>query len=72
MSHNEHIAWCKQRALEYVERGDAAGALASMMSDLNKNPETANHAGIRLTMMLMLGGHMETLDAVRQHIEGFN
>ena len=36
----EHLAWCKERALEYVDRGDLAGAVASMMSDLQKHPET--------------------------------
>lgn len=34
-SRAEHLAWCKQRALEYADRGDIAGALASMGSGLD-------------------------------------
>jgi pterin-4a-carbinolamine dehydratase len=36
----EHLAWCKARALEYVDRWDYSGAVASMTSDLGKHPET--------------------------------
>lgn len=68
----EHLAWCKQRALEYVDAGDTKGAIASMMSDLNKHPETTGHAGIQLTVMLMFGGFLSTPADVRRHIEGFN
>ena len=31
----QHIAWAKERALEYVDAGDLANAVASMGSDLN-------------------------------------
>lgn len=56
MTRAEHLAWAKQRALEYVDMGDISGALASMMSDLGKHPELANHAAIELTGMLMVAG----------------
>ena len=36
----EHLQWCKDRALEYLNRGDIKNAVTSMMSDLNKHPET--------------------------------
>lgn len=68
----DHLAWCKQRALEYVEHGDTAGALASMLSDLRKHDETKDHAAIELTGMLMLCGFLSTPADVRHHIEGFN
>jgi hypothetical protein len=35
----EHIAWCKERALAYVDQGDLTNALASMASDTRKHPE---------------------------------
>jgi hypothetical protein len=35
----EHLAWCKQRALELLADGDRAGAVASMISDLQKHDE---------------------------------
>jgi hypothetical protein len=65
----EHLAWCKERALEYVDAGDANNALGSMTSDLMKHPETADHPGIVLGMMLAMTGN---LDDIRKHIEDFN
>lgn len=72
MTRAEHLAWCKQRALEYVDAGDLQSAMASMGSDLNKHPETANHAGTTLGLMQMISGHLGTQDEMRRYIEGFN
>ena len=69
---SEHLAFCKERALEYVNAGDLGGALASMCSDLNKHSETENHAGIELGIMLMMSGHLSTQAEMRKFIEGFN
>ena len=33
MNRQEHLDWCKKRALEYVDAGDLSGGMASMMSD---------------------------------------
>jgi hypothetical protein len=38
MTREEHLAWCRARALEYLP--DTSRALASIMSDLLKHPET--------------------------------
>lgn len=72
MTREEHLAWCKQRALEYVERGKFLDALASIGSDLDKHPETHGHAGIRLGMELWVAGHLRNTDEARKFIEGFN
>lgn len=72
MTRQEHVEWCKSRALELVEAGDVAGALASMTSDLSKHPETRGHSGVELGMMLMMGGHLSTPAAMRKFILGFN
>ena len=72
MTRQEHLAWCKQRALEYVDMGDAHGAWASMVSDLGKHDETAGHAGIGLGMMQLMGGMLSTPEQMRKFIEGFN
>lgn len=72
MTRAEHLAWCKQRALEYVDQGQNQAAYASMASDLNKHPETANHAAISLGLMLMVGGHLDSGPEMRRFIEGFN
>lgn len=72
MTRQEHLQWCKDRALEYVERGDITNAIASMSGDLRKHPETQDHAGIQLGMMLLVGGRMNTKEDARRFIEGFN
>lgn len=69
---SNHLEWCKQRATEYLDRGDVTNAVASIMSDLNKHPDTERHPGIRLGMMLMLGGQLSTVDQAREFIQGFN
>ena len=56
MTRQEHLAWCKQRALEYVDNGDLTNAYASMASDLRKHPETENHSAIGLGIQLMMIG----------------
>ena len=65
----EHLAWCKRRAMEYVDAGDLSNAVASMGSDLSKHPET------RANGILMMLGMRHVLDhdahAVRRWIEGF-
>jgi hypothetical protein len=60
MTRAEHLSWCKQRAIEYVDNGDLPQAFASMSSDLRKHPETARHSAIELGMMLMMGGRLST------------
>lgn len=64
----EHLKWCKQRALEYVAQGDTQGALASMTSDLGKHPETSS------SVLICMLGLMETgsKERMKRFIEGFN
>jgi hypothetical protein len=66
------MQWCKQRALEYVDDGDVQQAFTSMASDLGKHPATANHVGIQLGMMQLMGGMLSTPAEMRKFIEGFN
>lgn len=70
----EHLAWCKARALEYVDAGDLEQAFASMISDLGKHPRTASSQGIgsMLGMGLKINGHLNTAALMRDFIEGFN
>src|SRR6476660_9902729 len=42
LTRDEHLAWCKRRALEYVDAGDLTRAVASMTSDLKTHPDTDN------------------------------
>ncbi len=73
MNREQHIAWVKSRALDELDAGGPraiANAIASVISDLRKHPDTAGHAGIELTTMLAMGGHLDTPDQVREWIEG--
>ena len=72
MTRAEHLARCKQRALECIDAGDVQGAFASMVSDLNKHPDTAEHIGIQLGILQMMGGMLSSSQEMRRFIEGFN
>ena len=72
MTRAEHLQWCKDRALEYVERGELQEAFSSMASDLNKHPETIGHAGCELGMMQLMARQLSTAPEMRRFIEGFN
>jgi len=72
MDRQEHLDWCKKRALEYVDDGDLSNALASMLSDVRKHPETESHAGISLGIAMSMGGQLSSPDKMRKFIEGFN
>ena len=69
----EHLAWCKKRALEYVNTGDYNSAVTSMLSDLGKHPETERSAGgILATMGMMELMRGPSRDSITRYIEGFN
>ena len=68
----EHLQWCKDRALAYVDAGNPQEAYASMASDMTKHPETEHHAGIQLGLGLMMIGSLDTEAEMRKFIEGFN
>jgi hypothetical protein len=72
MTREEHLQWAKNRALEYVERGDLNEAFASMLSDLGKHQELVPHSGKRLMVMLKAGGHLNSAREMREFINGFN
>jgi hypothetical protein len=72
MTRAEHLQWCKDRALEYVDTGDINNALASMASDLNKHDETKGHSAIGLGMMLKASGNLNSPNEMRKFINGFN
>jgi Tfp pilus assembly protein PilF len=68
-SRDEHLAWAKTRALEYLNRGDAAQAFTSMASDLKKHPELNYHETLYELGLLYLMAH--NVDMLRRWIEGF-
>lgn len=71
MNRQEHIAWCKQRAIEEMNYSkDPKQGVISMMSDIGKHPETNSESLKALCMMTLLGPCTET--SVRKFIAGFN
>lgn len=72
MSRQDHLNWCKERALAYADRGDVTNAIASMCSDLRKHPETENHAGAQIMVMQAVAGLFDRPGELRRFIEGFN
>jgi hypothetical protein len=72
MNRNEHLAWCKERALGYCDAGDVNQAWASFVSDMRKHEETANHDGLMLGAQLLFGGFHDRPAEMRRFIEGFN
>ena len=73
MNRSEHLDWCKERALEYLDtNNDYPQAWSSMVSDLGKHDETANHSAIELGMMMLMTGQLNTSEAMRKFINGFN
>jgi len=72
MNRADHLQWCKDRAMEYVNQGDTKQAFASFVSNLLKHPETENHLVIEMGMMLLLSGNLSTSYEMEQWINGTN
>jgi hypothetical protein len=54
MTGDEHLAWAKARAREYLDRGDNPGtAVASLLSDLSEHERWARRPGSELLVLLM-------------------
>lgn len=70
MTRSEHISWCKRRALEHLDRGDVQNGVISMMSDLEKHPDTQGTGGAMagLSLIAMQGD----VEYARKFIKGFN
>lgn len=70
MSRDEHLQWCKDRAIEYLP--DTQQAFASFMSDMRKHEETENHSALILMGKMFFAGHLGSAFAMKKFIEGFN
>jgi len=72
MNRREHLQWCKDRAMEYVNDNNITDGIASFMSDMGKHPETEGHSALPLGMMLMMNGSLNTKTEAEKFIQGFN
>lgn len=71
MTRQEHIAWCKERAIQEMDFSkDPKQAVISMMSDLNKHPETSSKTLQALCMMTLM--KPLTRQEAINFINGFN
>jgi hypothetical protein len=70
ITRDEHIRRCKQRALEYLNRGDCANAITSMLSDLSKHDETRELGNHMAPLGLLYAINQDFRDC-RRFIEGF-
>ena len=73
MNREEHLKWCKDRAMEYVRAGNFNEAVASMLSDLGKHEETKSSstgACASLGMMALMTG--PTSEKITRFVQGFN
>lgn len=72
MNRSEHLQWCKDRALKYLETNDNTEAYASFLSDMSKHVGTSRHKALEIGAILMFSGALNRPDQMKQWIEGFN
>jgi hypothetical protein len=69
-SRDEHLVWCKARAFELLEQGELQDALISMLSDLEKHPETrGTNPFLTVYAGMIITAH--DFKAARRFIDGF-
>ena len=71
MTRQEHLQWCKKRALEYLDQYKIMEAITSMLSDLSKHEET-REIGEKLGPLGTMCVMNHDLPGARRFIEGFN
>lgn len=71
MSRQEHLEWCKKRAHEYLDKGDIMNGVTSMLTDMQKHPETKLNIPT-LSMLGMLTIQQADMPAARRFVDGFN
>ncbi len=71
MDRRSHLEWCKKRAHEYLARGDIRNGVTSMLSDLNKHPETALNTPT-LAMLGMMAIQSGSMADAKRFVDGFN
>lgn len=72
MDNKKHLQWCKDRAMQYIDRNQVADGITSFMSDMTKHPETEHHPALILMRMMMFTGKLKTSKEAAKFIQGFN
>ena len=68
MSRDDHLYWCKSRAVDYLDRGEIREGILSFLSDMQKHEETKSHGAL----MFLLGMSNNTRAEVKKFILDFN
>ena len=68
-SRRQHLAWCRGRALKYLDGGDVASAILTMNQDLTRHPQT-KPSPARVSQALKIVRD-DNADEARVWIEGF-
>ena len=72
VNRDEHLKWAKERALEYLDRGDLKNAVTSILSDLDQHPETRMVSQNMGFYGIFLLTNKQGPREIRRFIEGFN
>lgn len=77
MNRKQHMDWCKERALEYLDKKSeyysVQNAFASMLSDIGKHDETIKLKDNPLISALIMDTMMNmSHNKVKSFIEGLN
>jgi hypothetical protein len=64
----DYLRSCKERALEFVARGDVTGAFECLAADFQHHPATASHDALDFGMKLMMSGFLRDPDRMRAFI----
>jgi len=73
MTREEHLKWCKTRAIQEMDfTGQPTSAIISMMSDLRKHPENNSETLQTLCTMQLLSNPRMTRQEAINFINGFN
>lgn len=70
MNRSDHLQWCKDRANEYLDRGNVSEGVASMISDMGKHEETDLNS--TLVMLGMMTVASNDLAGAKRFVDGFN
>lgn len=72
MNKEEHLQWCKNRAIKHLDRNDIKNAFKSFTLDMMEHEETREHPALELGLILKTNKHLDTVDKMKRWIEGFN
>ena len=70
MERAEYVELCKVRAREYLKANDLGNAVASMLSDMDKQEDTKVNSFLAMVGILSITNNDR--EGVKRFIEGFN